>query len=95
MLQTFSFTLGMRAEQNPCSGELAAIAYALGRLPDFSYRSVALLTSNRAAILMLKQPRQQSGQEYARCAYDSIEALKEAGIRSPSYGTLLVTKTSS
>jgi hypothetical protein len=28
---------------------------------------------------MLKQPRQQSGQEYVRCAYDSIEALKEAG----------------
>ena len=28
-LETFSFTLGMREEQNPYSGELAAIAHAL------------------------------------------------------------------
>lgn len=53
-LETFSFTLGSRIEQNLYSGELAAIAYALRHLPDFSYRSVALLTSNKAAMLTLR-----------------------------------------
>lgn len=58
-LETFSSTLGMRTEQNPYSGELAAMAYALGRtLPKFRYRSVAPITSNKAAALTLKQPRQ-------------------------------------
>ncbi|KAJ3453787.1 hypothetical protein MRS44_018419 [Fusarium solani] len=79
-LETFSFTLGMRTEQNPYSGELAAMAYALRRTPPrVKYRSFALLTSNKAAALTLKQPRQQSGQEYIRCIYDSIEDLREDG----------------
>ncbi|WAO97111.1 Hypothetical protein NCS54_01482000 [Fusarium falciforme] len=55
-LETFSFTLGMRTEQNPYSGELAAMAL------------LRLRSSN---------PRQQSGQEYIRCIYDSIEDLRE------------------
>jgi hypothetical protein len=77
--QTFSFTLGMRTEQNPY-GELAAMAYALRRtLPKLRYRSVAMLTINKAAALALKQPRQQSGQEYIRCIYDSTEELREDG----------------
>jgi ribonuclease HI len=79
-LQTFSLTLGLRTEQNPYSGELAAMKYALRRaLPYFKYRSVALITSNKAAALSLRQPRQQSGQEYIRCIYDSIEELREGG----------------
>lgn len=79
-LETFSFTLGMRTEQNPYSGGLAAMAYAQRRtLPKSRYRSIALITSNKAAVLTLKQPRQQSGQEYIRCIYDSIEELRENG----------------
>lgn len=33
-LKIFSFTLGTRTEQSPYSGELVAIAFALGRIPD-------------------------------------------------------------
>jgi hypothetical protein len=77
-LETSSFTLGMRIDQNPYNGELAAMAYALRRtLPKLKYRSVALITSNKAAALRLKQPRQQSEQEYIRCIYDLIEDLRE------------------
>ncbi|GKU07113.1 unnamed protein product, partial [Fusarium langsethiae] len=78
-LERFSFTLGMRTEQNPFSGELAAMAYALRHLPDLEYRSVALLASNRAAVLTIRNPRQQSGQEYVGCMYDSIDALRAKG----------------
>lgn len=78
-LERFSFTLGMRTEQNPFSGELAATAYALRHLPDLKYRSVAVLASNRAAVLTIRNPRQQSGQEYVRCIYDSIGTLKVKG----------------
>ena len=78
-LERFSFTLGMRTEQNPFSGELAATAYALRHLPDLKYRSVAVLASNRAAVLTIRNPRQQSGQEYVRCIYDSIDTLKVKG----------------
>uniref|UniRef100_A0A8H7K5N7 RNase H type-1 domain-containing protein n=1 Tax=Bionectria ochroleuca TaxID=29856 RepID=A0A8H7K5N7_BIOOC len=75
-LERFSFTLGMRTEQNPFSGELAAMAYALRHLPDLEYRSVALLASNKAAVLTIRNPRQQSGQEYVGCIYDSINSLQ-------------------
>ena len=78
-VEPFSFTLGMRTDQNPFSGELAAMACALRRLPELRYRSIAVLTSNKAAALALRNPRQQSGQEYAGCIYDSIEALNSNG----------------
>lgn len=79
-LVTFSFTLGMRTEQNPYSGELAAMAYALRRtIPKLRHRSIALMTSNKAASLAVKQPRQQSGQEYIRCIYDSVKELRKDG----------------
>ncbi|EGU72476.1 hypothetical protein FOXB_17015, partial [Fusarium oxysporum f. sp. conglutinans Fo5176] len=78
-LERFSFTLGMRTEQNPFSGQLAAMAYALRHLPDLEYRSVALLASNKAAVLTVRNPRQQSGQEYVGCIYDSINALRNKG----------------
>lgn len=38
--------------------KLAAMAYALKGLPELRYRSVALLTSNKAAGLTLRYPRQ-------------------------------------
>jgi len=78
-LESFSFTLGIRTEQNPCAGELAAMAYVLRHLPDLKYRSVALLTSNKAVVLTIRNPRQQSGQEYIGCTYDPIDALKMRG----------------
>ncbi|KAJ6436634.1 reverse transcriptase [Purpureocillium lavendulum] len=78
-VEPFSFTLSMRTEQNPFSGELAAMACALRRLPELRYRSVALLTSNKAAALTLRNPRQQSGQEYVGCIYDSVDALRRNG----------------
>ena len=78
-LETFSSTLGMRSQQNPYSGELAAIARALSLLPRLRFRNIMLLTSNKAAVLSLRQPRQQSGQEYIRHAYDSIRRLRKDG----------------
>ncbi|EXA29119.1 hypothetical protein FOVG_19340 [Fusarium oxysporum f. sp. pisi HDV247] len=78
-LECFSFTLGMRTEQNPFTGEVAAMAYALRHLPDLEYRSMALLVSNKAVVLMVRNPRQQSVQEYVGCIYDSINALRAKG----------------
>lgn len=63
-LKTFSVTLGARTEQNLYSGELAAIVYALSTLQGLTRCRVTLLTSNKAAALALKNPRQQSGQEH-------------------------------
>ena len=77
--ETFSFTLGWRSEQNPYSGELAPMAYALRNMPDISHRRVALLTTNKAVALSLCNPRQKSGQEYIRCIYASINKLWRTG----------------
>ncbi|RFU78940.1 reverse transcriptase [Trichoderma arundinaceum] len=78
-LETFSFTLGVRTEQNAYSGELAAMAYALRRtVPKLRYCSIALITSNKGAALAVRKPRHQSGQEYIRCIYDGNRLLKTA-----------------
>jgi hypothetical protein len=37
-VETFSSTLGARSEQNPYSGELAAMACALNSLPRVAYQ---------------------------------------------------------
>jgi ribonuclease HI len=76
-LKTFSVTLGARAEQNPYSGELAAMAYALGTLQGLKRCRVMLLTSNKAATLTLRNPRQQSGQEHIYQAYKLIKRLRK------------------
>ena len=76
-LKTFSVTLGARTEQNPYSGELAAMAYALGTLRGLKRCRVTLLTSNKAAALTLKNPRQQSGQEHICQAYKLIKRLRK------------------
>jgi hypothetical protein len=78
-LRTFYSTLGTRSQQNPYSGELAAMARALSLLPQLRFRRIALLTSNKAAVLSLKQPRQQSGQEYICRIYNSIRQLQKEG----------------
>lgn len=77
--QEFSFTLGLRTEQNPYSGELAATAHALNILPDVSHRRIALLTTNKAVALSLRNPRQQSGQEYIRHTYKGLSKLWRYG----------------
>ena len=75
--KTFAFTLGLREEQNPYSGELAAIAYVLRRtLSDQCDSDITVITCNKAAALAIHQPRQQSGQEYIRSIYDSVDALR-------------------
>ena len=55
---TFSTTLGKRKEHNPYSGELAAIAKVLSILPRLRFRSIALITRNKGAVLALERPRQ-------------------------------------
>ena len=63
-LKTLSVILGARAEQNPFSTELAAMARALNIVVGLKDYRITLLTSNKAAALTLRNPRQQSGQEF-------------------------------
>ena len=77
--RTFYSTIGSRSQQNPYSGELAAMAQALKQLPPLRFRKIALLTSNKAAVLSLRQPRQQSGQEYICHIYNAIRRLRRKG----------------
>jgi ribonuclease HI len=75
-IETISSTLGPRTEQNPYVGELAAMAHAFGKLQQRKYHSITLLTRNKAAVLTLRNPRQQSGQEHICSIYESIAKLK-------------------
>ena len=58
-LKTFSVTLGARSEQNPFSAELAAMAHTLNMLAGLKDYRITLLTSNKAAALTIRNPRQQ------------------------------------
>ncbi|GMG13001.1 unnamed protein product [Aspergillus oryzae] len=80
-LKSFFVTLGTRSEQNPYSGELAAMAHALRMLPVLKLYRITLLTSNKAAALALRSPRQQSGQEYVCQIYKLIRRLQKNGNR--------------
>jgi len=75
-VETLSSTLGPRTEQNPYAAELAAMAHALQKLPRRKYHSITLWTRNKAAVLTLRNPRQQSGQEHICSVYESIKQLK-------------------
>ena len=77
--ETFKMTLGPRTEQNPFSAELAAVRHAVRLLQKVKDRRIILATSNKAAVLTLKDPRQQSGQQYVSEAYDAIQAARDAG----------------
>jgi ribonuclease HI len=77
--RTFYATIGTRTQQNPYSGELAAIERALKLLPKLRFRRIGLLTSNKGAVHALRRPRQQSGQEYLCRIYDSIRRLRQDG----------------
>ncbi|KOS36535.1 hypothetical protein ACN38_g12716 [Penicillium nordicum] len=70
-LKTLSVTLGARAEQNPFSAELAAMAHALKMVVGIKDYRITLLTSNKAAALTLRNPRRQSGQELIRTSEDN------------------------
>jgi ribonuclease HI len=76
---TFKLTLGPRTEQNPYSAVLAAVGHALRLLRKVRHRRINLATSNKAAVLTMKNPRQQSGQHYACKAYDAMKAAWNAG----------------
>ncbi|OAQ63792.1 reverse transcriptase [Purpureocillium lilacinum] len=76
-VERFSSTIGMRKKQNPFSGELAAIACALQRLPALDHQHIVCMSTNKAAVLSLGKPRQQSGQEHLTHIYDCIESLKD------------------
>jgi hypothetical protein len=78
-LKTSSVTLGARAEQSPYSGELAAIAHALDMPPGLKQYRITLLTSNKAAALTLRNPRQQSGQGHICQIYKLIKRLRRRG----------------
>jgi hypothetical protein len=69
----------LRKRQNPFSGELAAMAHTLSILPRLRFRNIVLLTSNKAAVLTLRKPRQQSGQAYIRYVYDCVRRLRKDG----------------
>ena len=64
--ETFSLALGPRAEQNLTSGELTVVAHAMKKmLPAVRNRTITIFTRNNAAMQMMAQSRQQSGQEYS------------------------------
>ncbi|KAJ5593445.1 hypothetical protein N7537_010349 [Penicillium hordei] len=74
--KALSRTLAARAEQNPFSAELAAMAHVLSTVPGLKDYRITLLTSNKAAVLTLRNPRQQSGQEFVCRIYKLIKRLQ-------------------
>ncbi|KAJ5556668.1 hypothetical protein N7494_000583 [Penicillium frequentans] len=80
-LKTFSITLGARAEQNPFSAELAAMAHVLKMIVGIKDYRITLLTSNKAAVLTLRNPRRQSGQEFVCQMYKLMRRLRRNGNR--------------
>ena len=55
------------------------MAHALNILPNVSHRRIALVTTNKAVALSLRNPRQQSGQAYIRSIYKDIAKLWRSG----------------
>ncbi|KAL0764692.1 hypothetical protein CaCOL14_012808 [Colletotrichum acutatum] len=79
---TASRTLGQRTEQNPYVAELAALAEAVKSLPQkLEYRAIHVFTRYKAAVLVMRNPRQQSGQREIRQLYVSVQDLQRKGNR--------------
>lgn len=55
------------------------MAHALNTLPALKQHRITLLTSNKAAALTLKNPRQQSGQEHICQVYKLTRRLRRNG----------------
>jgi hypothetical protein len=72
-------TLGARSEQNPFSAELAAIAHILNRLVGLKGFRLRVLINNKAAALIIWNPRQQLGQEFIYQTYKLINRLRRKG----------------
>lgn len=66
-------------EPNLYLGQLVAMTYALRSLPTIVDCNVAVITSNKAVIISLGNPQQQSGQVYMRLIYKAIEKLCKRG----------------
>ena len=80
-------TLGLKTEQNPDTGQLAAIAYVTQRmLPENHNRRTILYTRNKGAKVTIRQPRQPAGQGYICRIYDVIETSRDRGT-----GVLIMT----
>ena len=77
--KTFSVTLGARAEQNPFSAELAAMAHVLKIVVGIKDYKITLLTSNKAAAFTLRNPRRQSGQEFVCQMYKLMSRMRRNG----------------
>ena len=76
----YSVTVGTRAEQNPYTAELGAIAMAMKCLPPgLLGRQITILTSNQVALLAVSQPKQQSSQTSIAQVYDAFRKLRQGG----------------
>ncbi|KAM3462860.1 hypothetical protein MY5147_009757 [Beauveria neobassiana] len=51
------------------------MAYALCHLPHSEHQNIAVFTRNKGAVTALSRPYQQSGQEFIKCIYDSVDQL--------------------
>jgi hypothetical protein len=78
-LKVFSVTVAARTEQNPFSAELAAMAHTLKTLVGLKDFRITLITTNKAAALTLRSPRQQSGQEFVCQIYKLMTRLQRHG----------------
>lgn len=76
----YSITIGSRDDQNTYTAEVEAIAMALRCMPDgLQHRQLTLMTSNRSALEVVAQPRQQSGQCTIQEIHKQAERLQKGG----------------
>jgi hypothetical protein len=85
------FALALQESQSPCTGldwirtlnpvqssptRSLVITGALSTLPKLRFRNIALTTRNKAAVLTLRRPRQQSEQSYISHFYQTVQTLR-------------------
>jgi hypothetical protein len=75
---TFAITLRPRSEQNTYIAELEAMAIAIQGVPPYLLRrEITIVTSNQAALQVVSQPKQQSGQASIMRIYNAVRELRE------------------